>query len=123
MINEIVNIRTLYSLILFTFSLTLISCEEEELNITHDAVIEIAAGEMYRHVLSEYIPIEGGFKIKVQPNHFEVSEIKWTERGLEYFYKPPQTYKGYDSVLIENCMSIGDSNCNYSYDEIQFLIK
>lgn len=126
-INAMARYHISFLFFLLALPVMFFSCGNEEINVAADPDnfnFEIKAGEPFRYVLSEYISIEGGYKIISHPKNKEVSEIKWTERGMEYFYTPPRGFKGYDEVSIEYCESPGDSSCSNVYElKLRFIVQ
>ncbi len=57
--------------------------------------------------LATAIPIEGGFSIHQQAEHFEVSEIQYQDQGVFYVYSPEEGFTGTDLVKIKRADSNG----------------
>ncbi|MCC8359472.1 hypothetical protein [Salinimicrobium sediminilitoris] len=57
--------------------------------------------------LTEAIPIEGGYNISQQAEHFTVSEIQYRDKGIYYVYVPEADFTGEDVVKITRADSNG----------------
>lgn len=92
------------SLVLFS------SCDQEDsdIEVTYkEENAEISNAEIFEIFLSKGIPVEGGFKISQQAEHFSVSEIQYKESGLYYIYVPAENFFGNDVVKILSKSSNG----------------
>lgn len=70
-------------------------------------------------LLATAIPIEGGFSILEQAEHFNTSEIQYRNEGVFYVYVPRQGFTGIDVVKIKR----SDSNGATIYAETISIYK
>jgi hypothetical protein len=57
--------------------------------------------------LTEAIPVEGGYSISQQAEHFTVSELQYRDKGIYYVYVPEADFTGEDVVKITRADSNG----------------
>lgn len=106
--------RYAFLLLFFLFA----GCKSEQIYM-QDFVLEkeifIDINQEFIYPLGTGIPTEGGFSIKNQANHYQTSEIILnSDNGLklQYVYIPSLGFEGNDFVILQNCISIGSSNCD-----------
>jgi len=96
----------------------LFSCKSEQITMqeyTFEKEIFLTVNETFEYSLGNGIATEGGFSIEKQAAHFSISDIIINSTGmpvLKYVYKPKANFKGEDSVVLKNCISIGGGNCD-----------
>lgn len=99
---------------LLLISLFLFACNNEASDSEKvEETITIAQTDKLEFLLATAIPIEGGFSIAEQPEHFTISEIQHREQGIFYVYKPEEGFTGTDFVMIKR----EDSNGAEIYSE------
>ncbi|RUA38177.1 MAG: hypothetical protein DSY77_00365 [Bacteroidetes bacterium] len=89
-------------------SLFLISCKEDMNNDLESEVIKVTleGTETFEHKFSDTRPIEGGYDIRKQAQHFQISEMQWAT----YRYQAKEGFKGRETVEIVLTGSPGDGN-------------
>ena len=73
------------------------------------------SNQEFIYSLGTGISIEGGYTINTQANTFDRSEIQIeSTNGItqQYVYKPKLNFVGEDSVILQNCISIGAAGCD-----------
>ncbi|WP_324720128.1 hypothetical protein [Salinimicrobium sp. HB62] len=104
-------------LLLCTFSL---ACNSDAIKTEKaEESFTISNSENLEFLLSPGIPIEGGFSIYEQAEHFEVSEIQIKDKGVVYLYTPEAGFTGTDIVKIKR----EDSNGAEIYAQTITTIK
>ena len=94
---------------LVVFCLGLLSCNSGTSIPTEEVgkKMTIAKNDSLQLLLSTAIPIEGGYSISEQAEHFEVSEIRHQQEGIVYIYKPEAGFTGKVVVKIKRADSNG----------------
>lgn len=87
----------------FLFSCNGDSLKSEKLNENYS----VSNSETLEILLATAIPIEGGYSISQQAEHFEVSEIQFRDRGIYYVYDPEDDFTGEEVVKITRADSNG----------------
>lgn len=89
-------------------SIFLFGCSGESLKAqkVQDAY-SISNTETLELLLAEAIPIESGYSISQQAEHFDVSEIQYRDKGIYYVYVPEADFTGEDVVKITRADSNG----------------
>ena len=77
-------------------------CSTADVNedVVKEKTVQISKSGTFEFFLASGIPIEGGFSISQQAEHFLVSEIQSRESGLYYVYVPEENFSGTDVVKI-----------------------
>lgn len=105
---------------LLIISLMLFACNSEGPDSEKvEETITISQTDKMEFLLATAIPIEGGFSIAEQPEHFTISEIQHQEQGIYYVYKPEEGFTGTDIVKIKR----EDSNGAEIYSETITTLK
>lgn len=107
-----------YSILVFAFSFFACSGESQQTQKVEETV-SISKTETVEFFLARAMPVEGGFSITEQAEHFSVSEIQHREEGVYYIYKPEEGFTGADLVKINRA----DSNGEKIYSETLTILN
>ena len=105
-------------LIILLTLIILFSCKTEQLTMedyTLEQDVYLSSNELFEYSLGIGISVEGGFSIKSQAAHFEMSEIAMSKSGQlkqQYIYQSKLDFVGDDVVILQNCISIGGVDCD-----------
>jgi hypothetical protein len=88
--------------ILLALSSFVLACNSDSIKTERaEESLTISNSENLEYQLSTGIPIEGGFSILEQAEHFELSEIQIKGGGVVYLYTPEAGFTGTDIVKIK----------------------
>ncbi len=85
--------------------------------------VSISGEGTLEFLLSTAIPIEGGFSIAQQAEHFAVSEIQYQDKGIFYVYKPIEGFKGTDLVKLKREDSNGAKIFSQTITTLNIKVK
>ena len=108
------------SIVLVIISVFLLGCNGDSIETgkVQDSY-SISNTESLEILLSEAIPVEGGYSISNQAKHSNVSEIQYRDKGIYYVYIPEDGFAGEDVVEITRA----DSNGATVYSKTVTTIK
>lgn len=95
-----------FGIIIIVFSLFACNSDSLETEIVQETV-SISKTETLEFFLALAMPVEGGFSLTEQGEHFSVSEIQHRDQGVYYIYKPEEGFTGEDLVKIKRADSNG----------------
>jgi len=115
--NMNANLSIKVSFIYISLLITLAGCQKDEIVIRHE--LEVASGELLEFKFDR-IPAEGMKVIKIQAEHFVISELA----ADRYRYQSVDGFKGTEVVMIESRSGSGGENLEYtSFIELEILVK
>lgn len=95
--------------LILIFCLALLACNSNNSVPTEENVenLTVSTSGTLEFLLATAIPVEGGYSISQQAEHFKVSEIRHKQEGIFYFYEPEEGFTGKDVVKIKRADSNG----------------